>query len=139
MGIENSNSAILFGRNKTAAAAQVEAEPLKKSDFWLNVGLTKVVEGQEIFIALPLGIALDTQARLSETSSNKAFAQMQAARNAFMDALVEYGKANLKPGEDEVVVGLEVQLRRVREITPVSTGTDNPFMVQFNIGEKAEA
>lgn len=112
--------------NSNAAAAAGQDKP--KSQFWLNIGF--VAEGEaegekDTFVSLPVGIPLDTQEKLKTNSSNAEFAQLQAARNDLMDQLMEYAK-NLKPGED-VVIGLQVQLRRVKEEQKVSVGNDNKF------------
>lgn len=133
MAIENTNSAVLFGRNKAAAAAPVQE--LKRSEFWLNIGYEIDVEGETVFVSLPIGIAVDTQAELSEQSSNDNFSKLQAARNKLKRDLVAYLTNALKPGEDEIL-GLVVQARRVREIKSVSTGSDNPFAAELNFSGK---
>lgn len=115
-----------FGAPKAGNAAANQERP--KSQFWLNIGYEAEgagKDGDDAFVSLPVGIPLDTQERLPTNSSNKDFAQMQAARNDLMDQLLEYAKA-LQPGED-VIIGLRVQLRRVREDQAVSVGEDNKF------------
>jgi predicted RNA-binding protein with PIN domain len=87
-----------------------------------------------VFLSLPIGIPLDTQDRLPETSSNKEFAQMQAARNNIMDQLIAYANT-MEPGQD-IVIDLQVQLRRVKETQEVSTKVgENKFAMDLGLLE----
>jgi hypothetical protein len=127
MAVEAKN---LFGGNKNAAANSRSDRP--KAQFWLNVGLVKQVKGEEVFLSLPVGIPLDTQDRLPETSSNKEFAQMQAARNNIMDQLLAY--AQTMEAGDDVIIDLQVQLRRVKETQEVSVKPEeNPFAIALDL------
>lgn len=132
-----STSNITFGRNRNAAAPAA-TETLKKSEFWLNIGIEIEVNGKVEFISLPLGIALDTQAKLNEQSSNPDFGYRQAARNKFHADLLAYAKQSLKPGEDEILGSqIAVQVRRVKEVQTVSTDpTVNPYVI--DLGFKGE-
>jgi hypothetical protein len=122
----------LFGNTKQAAASNKQDKP--KANFWLNVGLLKKVDDGEVFLSLPIGIPLDTQDRLPETSSNKEFAQMQAARNNIMDQLIAYANT-MEPGQD-IVIDLQVQLRRVKETQEVSTKVgENKFAMDLGLLE----
>lgn len=127
MAIESKN---LFGANKSAAVAAKSDKP--KAQFWLNVGLVKEVKGEDVFLSLPIGIPLDTQDRLPETSSNKEYAQMQAARNNIVDQLMAY--AETMEAGDDVIIDLKVQLRRVKATQEVSVKPDeNPFAIALDL------
>jgi hypothetical protein len=133
MPIESKN---LFGNKNNNAAETSNKKDRPKAQFWLNVGLVKEVNGDEVFLSLPLGIPLDTQDALDTRSSNKEFAMMQAARNSIVEQLKEYAET-MSPGED-VLIDLKVQLRRVKETTEVSTKPDeNPFAINMKLVEKA--
>jgi hypothetical protein len=128
MAVEARN---LFGGNKNAPAANSRSDR-PKAQFWLNVGLLKEVKGEAVFLSLPVGIPLDTQDRLPETSSNKEFAQMQAARNNIMDQLLAY--AQTMEAGDDVIIDLQVQLRRVKETQEVSIKPEeNPFAIALDL------
>lgn len=117
------------------ASKNTSKEDKPKANFWLNIGLEKDVNGEKIFLALPVGIPLDTQERLKETSSNKEFAQLQAARNHLLEQLIKFSGKELKPGED-TLIDLQVQIRRVRDHEDVSTGSDNPYAIQLDLETK---
>lgn len=108
-----------------------------KAKLWLNLGYeSNVIEedtGKKRFVALPLGIPVDTQEKLPVNSRNADFANFQSARNALLDQIIAVGNA-LKPGESRLV-NLTVQLRRVgEEITDNSAPADeNPFVVKLDL------
>lgn len=124
----------LFGSSNTNAAASAGKQDKPKAKFWLNVGLTKMVNGEEVFLSLPFGIPLDTQEVLPENSSNKEFAYRQAARNSLVRQLTEF--AETMEAGDDTIIDLEVQLRRVKDEVPVSTGSDNPYAVDLGLVTK---
>jgi hypothetical protein len=119
--------ATTFGAPKAGNKAAANQER-PKSQFWLNIGYVAEgagKEGEDTFVSLPTGLALDTMEKLSTNSSNQEFAQLQAARNDLLDQLLAQAK-DLKPGED-MIFNLQLQIRRVREDQAVSTGEDNKF------------
>ncbi|MDR5839340.1 hypothetical protein [Caballeronia sp. LZ034LL] len=119
----------LFSAN---AAPQAGEAPKKKANFWINVGLTKMVDGEEVFLSLPLGIPLDTQEPLDTRSSNRDFAQMQAARNSIVEQLKTYAES--MAAGDEVIIDLQVQLRRVKEYDAISTKPEeNKFAMDLQL------
>jgi hypothetical protein len=129
MGVnfEAKDFATTFGANKNKSSAAANQDR-PKSEFWLNIGYVAEgagKDGDDAFVSLPVGIPLDTQEKLKTNSGNAEFAQLQAARNDLLDQLLEFAKT-LKPGQDEIF-DIQVQIRRVREDTPVSVGGDNKF------------
>jgi hypothetical protein len=119
--------ATTFGSKGGSKAAANEAP--QKAKFWLNIGYEAEdagADGGPAFVSLPIGIPLDTQEKLKTNSSNKEFAQLQAARNDLLEQLIAHAKQELKPGED-MIIGLQIQLRCVREEQEVSVGADNKF------------
>lgn len=123
-------------QNNNAAAATRQ-----KAEFWLNFGYVSPVadsNGEYRFVSTPLGIALDTQEHLPTNTRNAEFNEFQQARNEFLDQLVAWARANLKPGEGQVVTtgdnGMAVQIRRVNdEAAPMATGGNNRFAMPFSI------
>lgn len=118
-----------FG-DKKAAAANNNAQDKPKAQFWLNIGFT--AEGtateerpEDMFVSLPTGIPLDTMEKLPTNSSNKEFAELQAARNDLMEQMLEFAK-QLQPGESKTFT-MEVQLRRVKPETEVKADESNKF------------
>lgn len=128
-----------FGKNKIAAAtASKEQRPM--SQYWLNIGYVAEgagKDGEDTFVSLPTGIALDSMERLKTNSSNQEFAQLQAARNDLLDQILTQAKA-LAPGE-EMVFNLQLQLRRVREEQQISVGADNKFTAAIQFPERKAA
>lgn len=118
-----------FGEGGKATAGQDRP----KSQFWLNVGYVAEGEGKEgedAFVSLPVGMALDSQEKLSTNSSNAEFAQLQAARNDLLDQLLALAEG-LEPGEAKVFQ-LDVQIRRVRNEVEVPTDATNKFARKLN-------
>lgn len=115
-----------FGsKNNNRSTGGRNGQTEEKSEFWINIGyLAKGAgeNGEDIFVALPLGLPLDTQKPLKTNSSNEAFAALQAARNDLWEQLMAVAH-ELKPGEDRILnadAPLQIQIRRVREETTVS-------------------
>jgi hypothetical protein len=128
-------SKALFSNNAANAAAPAP-QAKKRANFWLNVGLVKKVDGEEVFLSLPLGIPLDTQDPLPTNSSNKDFAQMQAARNDLVEQLKAYAET-MDAGED-VIIDLQVQLRRVKDVEEVSVKpNENKFAINLGLNKVA--
>lgn len=127
------------GKGKAALVGGGAAqEERTKAKFWLNIGYNvegKGVDGADQFVALPIGIPLDGQDRLkmpNNTAKNQTFVQLQSARNDLLDKLLAYAET-LEPGQD-VVLSLEVQLRRVSEEAAPVDAKDNPFAATINFG-----
>lgn len=124
----------------TAASAQTQKP---KAQFWLNIGyLTDVKDdqGEDRFVSLASGIALDTMETLPVNSKNVVFAQFQAARNDLRDQLIEAAK-KLAPGEMAIIGdtnGLQLQIRRVSEETAAVAGDSNMFSRKIDFGTPSE-
>lgn len=106
-------------------------QPLPEAKLWLNVGYevtTTNAEDEEVtrFINLPVGIALDTMEELRITGQNEEFAQLRAAQNGLLKALVEAGDA-MSPGEEQEV-RLVVKLRKRNEAMQINAA-DNPLAI----------
>lgn len=113
-------------------AARSNVSELPKSEFWLNVGYyvevpTEDGEGVEnVFVSLPMGIALEGQKTLPTNSSNARFAALNQARNELYEQLMAACQG-LEPGEEQPVP-LELQARRVRGEQPTVNKGNNPFI-----------
>jgi hypothetical protein len=116
---------------------KLDAKGDKKPDalFWINIGYQQEVDTDEgteqRFISLAFGIPLDTQEILDTSKGTKAWRDQQAARNDLREQLLKVA-ATLQPGEERIVgtteVGLQIQLRRVKDAKPETARTENPFI-----------
>lgn len=104
-----------------------------KAQVWLNVGTTVEIpnpetgEVEEVFVALPVGIPLDTMEAMEVRGSNKNWANMVQAKNWLLDQLQALG-GNVKPGEEQLVDGLQIQVKRVGKPQTATDEGDNPFL-----------
>ena len=112
-------------KNKTSSKAAAKEE-FVKSQFWLNVGYSVNHDGKDTFVSLPLGIPLDNQKVLPTNSSNAEFAALQAARNNLYEQLME-AVEKLEPDQEEIIE-LQVQVRRVKEDSAPIDPNKNPFV-----------
>lgn len=124
-----------FGNN--AAQAQVPAAQRPKAEYWLNVGYDSGVKDEETgesrFVSLAAGIPLDSIEKLKTNSSNRTFAQFQAARNDLHDQIMAIAQG-LEPGQAVIVdteTTLQIQIRRVREEIEDLDNSTNQFARQL--------
>jgi hypothetical protein len=127
-----------FGTNNTSTKSSAPAanshSDKPKAAFWLNVGYDSGVtdeEGESRFVSLPVGIPLDTQDKLPTNSRNKDFAAFQAARNDLLDQLMELAHS-MEPGEERIL-NLQLQLRRVNDVAPEASLSDNKFARKLSL------
>ncbi|QEM41100.1 RNA polymerase I subunit [Pseudomonas phage Zuri] len=124
-----------FGNN--AAQAQTPAAQRPKAEYWLNVGYDSGVKDEETgesrFVSLAAGIPLDSIEKLKTNSSNRTFAQFQAARNDLHDQIMAIAQS-LEPGQSVIIdteTTLQIQIRRVREEVEDLDNADNQFARQL--------
>ena len=146
MAINNNSAAAssfasIFGAGNSAPAKTRSADDRPKAKVWLNVGRQvdcKVDDGTgnkvngTQFIALPMGLAMDTMEEMAVPKSNKnqEYKQIVLARNNLMAQIQKAAEA-LQPGE-ELLIPLQVQIRRVEEAQDLPEG-DNPFVVDLAV------
>ena len=126
----------VFG-NKSSASA--DGKQRAKAQIWLNVGFTVEVqndagETETRFISLPMGMPLDTMEEVATNSSNTTFAAMQVAKNDLLKQMLG-AAGKLESGQDVIVKGVEVQIRRVNAEGTNPALSDpkiNPFLKQFD-------
>jgi len=119
-----------------ARLPQNDASPTRddrpKAQVWLNVGRTYQIpnpetgEVEDVFIALPVGIPLDTMEHMEVRGSNKNWAHMVQAKNWLLDQLQTLGEG-VEAGGEEVIDGLQIQVKRVGK-APAPSTSDNPFL-----------
>lgn len=118
-------------RAQTSAAALAtgsrrnDGQPYEQADFYANLGYTTQdpETGENIFVSLPNGLALDTM-KAKALGSTERYNNMVSAGNDLMGELQELAQG-LEPGE-WVTVALEVQiLRRKEKIAPAANA--NPL------------
>lgn len=113
--------------NAGTPAAREERKP---ADYWLNVGVTLNINGEEVFIGLPQGLALDDMKPQVIRGSNAEWIQMAQTKNALLTE-IQKAAANLKPGDRLVVGQLQVELHRRAEPAQEGNPNDNPLMSQL--------
>ena len=115
-----------FGAKAPKAAATVVEEKVK-SQLWVNVGYSIEVEGEQVFVSIPMGIPVDSIKELPTNTRNAEFNMLNQARNQLLADIVAASE-DLESGESHVLE-LEVQLRRIdKEPDPLPTGSSNPFL-----------
>ena len=116
-----------FGKNAPKASTATIVEEKVKSQLWVNVGYTQVVNGIDVFVSVPMGIPLDSVKELVTNTRNVEFNQLNQARNQLLADILAASE-DLEPGQDHTLE-LEVQVRRIdKEPDPLPTGSVNPFL-----------
>ena len=98
---------------RTAPATATEAKP--ESQLWMNPGIFEEINGVRTFVGLGTGIALDTMKDVPIRGSNEAFRKLCGAKNDLRDALIALCES-LEPGQDEILEGLVIQIRRRKTV-----------------------
>ena len=115
-----------FGKNAPVAGVTV-TEDKPKSQLWVNIGYTIQVNGEDVFVSIPMGIPVDSVKELPTNTRNQDFNLLNQARNQLL-ADIAAASEDLEAGESHVLE-LEVQLRRVdKEVDPLPAGSANPFL-----------
>ncbi|QXV74322.1 RNA polymerase RNAP1 subunit A protein [Rhizobium phage RHEph16] len=107
------------------AATQAQERP--QTQYWLNIG---IVAQDGTFVALPNGLPLDTMEKRTIRGSNQEWNALQSASNSLLDMLLEQIK-ELTPGQEEVINGLSIQIKRVKNDAGVIAADSNPFLAGF--------
>ena len=116
-----------FGKNAPKSAAATVVEEKVKSQLWVNVGYSIEVEGEQVFVSIPMGIPVDSIKELPTNTRNAEFNLLNQARNQLL-ADITAASEDLESGESHVLE-LEVQLRRIdKEVDPLPAGSSNPFL-----------
>lgn len=122
MTIHPSKFEATFGAPRSGRRLQ-SVEPQERAQLWLNIGYSVQLtpDAPATFVALPIGIPLDTMKPVETRSSNEEWALTQHLRNEFLSDILEQASA-LPPG-GEVIIACEnsdmaIQIRRVKEETP---------------------
>lgn len=93
-----------------------------KTQYWMNIGY-EAADGT--FIALPVGIPLDTMEKRQVRGSNEAWNKLQHASNKLLD-LILAGAKELDAGEEEVANGLQIRIKRIA--ADATVGDDNEML-----------
>lgn len=116
-----------FGKNAPKASTATIVEEKVKSQLWINVGYSIEVEGESVFVSIPMGIPVDSIKELPTNTRNTEFNMLNQARNQLL-ADIASAAEDLEAGESHVLE-LEVQLRRIdKEADPLPTTSNNPFI-----------
>lgn len=112
---------------KAAAAKSAIVEEKVKSQLWVNVGYSIEVNGESVFVSIPMGIPVDSVKELPTNTRNSEFNLLNQARNQLLADIVAASE-DLEAGESHVLE-LEVQLRRIdKEVDPLPANGNNPFL-----------
>ena len=116
-----------FGSKAPKASTATVVEDKVKSQLWVNVGYTQVVNGVDVFVSIPMGIPLESVKELVTNTRNVEFNQLNQARNQLLADILAASE-DLEPGQDHTLE-LEVQVRRIdKEADPLPAGSVNPFL-----------
>jgi hypothetical protein len=116
-----------FGAKAPAAKTTTIVEDKPKSQLWINVGYSVEVNGEQVFVSIPMGIPVDSIKELPTNTRNSEYNLLNQARNQLL-ADITAASEDLESGESHVLE-LEVQLRRIdKEPDPLPSGSTNPFL-----------
>lgn len=130
-------AAALFGQTSVEATQPAGAGATRtkrpKQTEYVNVGLNLPIpqaDGTVVtkFVSLPFGIAMDNVEPMEATGSNVEWANMVAAKN-FLLNYVRTELSKLAPGEESMLSGLEVQVKRAPTSgVPAQNTGENPLL-----------
>jgi hypothetical protein len=101
----------------------------EKTQSWLNIGFTSTdSNGDDVFISLPLGLAIDTMKPSNVPNKDSDYRDMTIAKNELLDQLQKL-IAGMEPGQTEIIETLQIQVRRVDEAAQEEGPSDrNPHL-----------
>ena len=108
-----------------SARAGAPAEDKPTSQVWANIGV-ETGHDKYPFMSAPFGIPIDTQAPLQVRGNDADYVNFTHGRNEFLAWLQAEGE-KLAPGEEVILTGISVQLRRAKGDTETPATADNPF------------
>jgi hypothetical protein len=103
-----------------------------KAQVWLNIGTTVPVpipetgEVEDVFVALPVGIPLDTMEHMEVRGTNQNWHHLVQAKNWLLEQLQQLAEG-VDAGGEELIDGLQVQIKRVGQ-APAPAADQNPFL-----------
>ena len=133
----------LFAKSTTAANG--EAKPKTNPMVYLNVVLPGTDEnGEAEYLSLPFNLALDTMPRLTENPKEKGYHPRNAAKNRFLDKLLELAFDELEPAEGRMLgdTAIAPQLYRSRVTSEVKQDEGDRHMAAvdaLSFGSKKKA
>lgn len=104
------------------------------AQIWLNVGFVNEdpETGEEIFVSLPMGIALDQMKPARVSGKNEDYRKLMEGKNRLLDMLQGFAEG-LEPGEEEIISDLSIQVRRVAQADPSEASADqNPHVASID-------
>lgn len=116
-------------QSTTAAGTSAKAER-PKTQFWLNVGIVLTgagKDGEDLFVSLPMGLALDDMKAVNVRGQNADWVHLQQAKNSLLEATKKAG-ANLQPGERQLLPEFSVELARISENDQQGNAAENPLI-----------
>ncbi len=128
MGLSFANNAF----RSAAAASTPNQNDRPSATVWLNIGMTVPLvqpDGTtvDIFVSLPVGLPLDTQEPMTAKGNNANWHQMVQAKYWLLSEL-QKAAIQMEPGSEEIVTGLEIQIKRVGGAAAEPVADANPFL-----------
>lgn len=115
-----------FGQPQQDTTSNTAKQDRPVAKFWLNIGYNVPGagdDGEDRFVALPVGIPLDTMKPVTTNSRNDSYREFMAAKNDLLEQIMEAAQ-KLQPGEERKL-NLEIQLRHVADVqAPVERETN---------------
>ena len=123
--------ALNFQASAPTPAAGGKNTSRPEAQAWLNVGITVPMpqedgSTQDVFVSLPFGLAVDTMEPTAARGNNAEWHQMVQAKNWLL-AEIQKMAQGMTPGQEEIVTGLQLQLKRVGKPEAINPG-ENPFL-----------
>lgn len=119
-------------QNAPAVNVSENKDDRPKAQVWLNIGATiqltnpSTGEVEDVFLALPQGIPLDTMEPMEVRGTNKNWANMVQAKNWVLEELKKMAEG-IEPGGEQILEGLQIQVKRVGKAAVPDEG-ENPVL-----------
>lgn len=107
-------------KSNNTSSTTVSKSDKVQAKVWLNVGTTINIDGEDHFVSLPFGLAMDTMQPAKVPNGDSKYALQQRLKNDLLKQLVEKGMS-LNLGDSTKVNGLTLELRRVNDEVAPST------------------
>jgi hypothetical protein len=107
----------------TTAATTATGDKRPQPKVWMNVGYfsddVDPETGEKMFVSVPLGIGVDTMDPAKKRGRNEQYNQLVDAKNELLEMIQKFA-GTLDPGQDEMLLDLQVQVRRVHNVEEAS-------------------
>lgn len=116
LGIQKANASA-----QAMATAQTNQAERIPATIYANIGYWDVINGEDVFISLPIGLGVDTMRPAKITGRNEGYRELVRRKNRLLELLLGAAE-QLEPGEEQVIAELQVQVRKI----PADDSTEHP-------------